>query len=394
MNILFIDAFSGVSGDKMVSALLDMGVDFEFFKDELSKLLIQDEYILELSKKNVMGINSNYFKVVLKSEHHHEHSHGRHLSNILSLIVNSGISENAKNISSGIFKIIAEAESKVHGVSIEEIHFHEVGAVDSIIDIVGTAILLDFLKIDKIFSTEIPLGNGFVKTDHGLLPVPAPATAEILRGIPVIKTDIQGELTTPTGAAIIKYAVNEFKHPDSMISEKIGYGAGTKDFEIPNILRIEYGEINENKITTDRIIKLETNIDDSTGEQIAFLCERLFQKGALDAFTMPITMKKGRPAVLLTVLCAETNRIELEKEIFKNSTTFGIRRNEMERTILEREFKEIIVNDHKVRIKFGYYDGKLVQKSFEYEDIKKITEDLSISFNEAVELVIKNIKYL
>jgi pyridinium-3,5-bisthiocarboxylic acid mononucleotide nickel chelatase len=394
-NILYIDAFSGISGDKMVASLLALGVDFELFRKELAKLQIEDEYEIALQQKKVMGILSNYFKVILHDHHHNhthrEHVHGRNLNDILKMINSSEITENSKIIAAGIFTVLAEAESKIHGEPVDKIHFHEVGAVDSILDIVGTAILLDLLKIETVYSSPIPTGNGFVNTQHGLLPVPAPATAELLTGIPSYKTEIQGELTTPTGAAIVKYLAKDFKYPDIFISEKIGYGAGTKEFSIPNVLKLEIGSIDKHS-ENSTIMKLETNIDDCTPEQLAFLSEKLFLLNALDVFNTPVYMKKGRIGTLMTVLCNENDRIAIEKEIFLNSTTFGIRRQKMERSILKREFKTIEIDNIKIRIKFGYMSNVLIHKTLEYEDVKEFTLKKNITYNEAVNLINEQIK--
>ncbi|HOV15272.1 MAG TPA: nickel pincer cofactor biosynthesis protein LarC, partial [Spirochaetota bacterium] len=424
MNALYIDAFSGVSGDKFVAALLEISGKFDFLKEQLKSLNIEDEYNISLTQKNVMGISSNYFKVTLLNEenhshehddhfhevenfhtNHHEHSHNhedhhhknkhehthkhiekhihRNLSDITKIIADSKITENAKKISLGIFNIIALAEAKVHGKSVEQVHFHEVGATDSIIDIVSTAILLDQLKIDKFISSPIPTGFGFVNISHGRLPIPAPATLEILKGVPTYQSDIEGELTTPTGAAIIKYLVKEFGKQPQMTVDKTGYGAGTKEFTIPNVLRLYLGEESfDNK--KDIIIKLETNIDDATPQEIGFLFELLFENNALDVFSTPILMKKNRLATLLTVLCYENNRELIEKLIFKHSSTFGIRKTLCERTILDRKFETITIDGLEVKIKIGYYDDEILKKIPEYEDIKKLSLKLSLNYHDTI----------
>ncbi|OHD25536.1 MAG: TIGR00299 family protein [Spirochaetes bacterium GWD1_27_9] len=426
MAVLYIDAFSGISGDKMVSALLSLNENFEYLKKELKTLNIEDEYKLELTKKIVMGIDSNYFKVVLTNEephnheeehhhhddhhhheekhnhhHHEEHSHHTHqeekphfhrnLTSIVQLIDDSKITENAKKIAKEIFRIVGEAEAKVHNKPIDEVHFHEVGAVDSIIDIVSVGILIDKLKIDTVYCSFVPFGNGFINVAHGVLPVPAPATAEILTGVPTYQGDVKGELTTPTGAAIVKYLVKDYKNQPSMIIDKIGYGAGTKEFPIPNVLKVCLGQLAEDN-SNDNIIKIETNIDDCSPEQIAFLVEKLFEKNALDVFSTPIIMKKGRLATELTVLCYQKDCDSIEREIFLNSTTFGIRKSFWQRTILSRKFETIKVENIDIRIKLGFLDGKLIQKSIEYEDIKKLSNTLNISYNEAKEKIEKEIK--
>ncbi len=415
MKTLYIDAFSGVSGDKFVAALLDLTHDFDYLSAQIKTLGIEDEYEITLSKKNVLGIDSGYFKVNLANEKKHshgekdastykhthennlehshaaknmtEHSHShRNLSDISKIIKNSKISEKAKEAALGIFKIVAEAEAKVHGKNIEEVHFHEVGAVDSIIDIVSTAVLLDALNPDKILCSHIPTGSGFVKMAHGVFPIPAPATLEILKGIPIYAGKVCDETTTPTGAAIVKYFVTEFTDAPLMTIEKTGYGAGTKNFDIPNTLRISLGETTEND-AEDKIIKLETNLDDQSPEQTGFLFELLLKNNALDVFLTPIIMKKNRPAVILTVLCKENDVKSIEKIIFKNSSTFGIRKSERKRTILQRDIKRININGVEIKIKNGYYEGKLIKEEPEYEDVKKLCQTLSIGYMEARKLI-------
>lgn len=397
MKVLFIDAFSGVSGDKFNAALLSAGADKDHLIKNLSSLSIKDEFELMINVKKINGINSLKFDVMVKQKVNHKHNlmqvikhghshHSRNLNDIIEIINNSKITDNAKKISIALFKILGKAEASAHDVSIDKVHFHEVGAVDSITDIVSAAVMIDQLKFDKIISTPIPTGKGFVKTQHGLLPVPAPATAEILKGVPVYSTDIEFELTTPTGAAIIKYLTDEFGQMPQIKVNSIGYGAGSKDLNIPNFLRVFFCEDfknfkSENK---DIIVSLQTNIDDCTPEQLSFLSEKLFELGALDVFITPIIMKKSRQAQLLTVLCSIEDKEKFEKEIFYNSTTFGIRVNYYNRTVLKREFKTINIDGIEVTVKLGYFEGKLIQKSLEYESVKKAVNKLNISYNEFI----------
>ena len=385
MKVLYVDAFSGVSGDKMVAALLSLGFDKSVLINELKKLLISGEFDIEIKDKNVMGITSKKFDVILKKHSHHH----RGLGDIEKIIDDSSISENAKVISKDIFKIVAEAEAKVHDVPINEIHFHEVGAIDSIVDIVSVGILIDQLKPERIYSSKIALGTGFVEAAHGRLPVPAPATAEILKGVPAYQTEITTELTTPTGAAIIKYLTDEFVNMPEMTVEEIGYGAGTKDLSIPNVLRIFLGELESDNVEKDTIISLETNIDDSTPEQLGFLSEKLFENGALDVFITPLVMKKGRQGQLLTVLCNATDIKKFEEIIFLNSSTFGIRKSVYERSILKRETKVINVEGTEVKVKLGYYKGKLIQSVPEYESVKEGANKNGMPYNEFLKKIKK-----
>ena len=381
MKILYLDAFSGVSGDKMVAALLSLKIDLnDYLLNELNKLSIKEDFKIEIIEKNVMGINSVKFNVHdIKKGHHH-----RGIAEINKIIDDSAINENAKKISKGIFEILGKAEAKVHNVSLDKIHFHEVGAVDSIVDIVSTGILIDRLNIDKILSSKIAVGSGFVKASHGVIPVPAPATVEILKGIPVYQQGIESELTTPTGASIIKFLVEEFKELPELKMNMIGYGAGSRDLEIPNVLRIFLGVSEENKVFNDLIVSLQCNFDDCSPEQLGFLFERLFKKGALDVFITPVVMKKGRQGQLLTALCREKDIQILEEEIFLNSTTFGIRKLFQSRTILEREEKIIHVEGIPVKIKLGRYKNKLIHSTLEYESVKEAVNKLGITYNEFI----------
>ncbi len=386
MNTLYIDAFSGVSGDKMVGALLSILDEKEFLLNNLSSLSIKDNFAIEIVEKDVMGINSIKFNVIVRKEE----NQNRNFFDITEIINKSSVSINAKKIAIDIFDILAKAESKVHNIGLDKIHFHEVGAIDSIIDILSVGILIDKLEFDEIYCSPVALGNGFIKTMHGVLPVPAPATAELLKGIPVYKTDIQTELTTPTGAAIIKHLVNKFFDLTAINYEKIGYGAGTKDLDIPNVLRLYLGKTSiHKKATKDYVVMLQANIDDSTPEQLGYLMDKLFEKGVLEAFYTPVLMKKNRLAQLLTVLCKEQEREFIETVIFKNSSTFGIRRSYNERTILEREEKIVNIDGIDIKIKIGKFEGKAIQTTIEYESVKEMIKKLNVSYNECLNIINK-----
>ncbi len=394
MKILYIDGFSGLSGDKLAAGLLAITDNAESLKQKLNSLSINGEFEIKVSEKSVMGINSLKFDVILKNHHDHSHDDGHHhehhhrgLREITDIINGSSLDEKVKSDAINVFTILGRAESKVHNVDIKKIHFHEVGAVDSIVDIVSACILMNEIKPDKIYSSHIALGSGFVNAAHGKLPVPAPATAEILAGVPVCSTDVKGELTTPTGASIIKYYAKEYGLMPDMTVEKTGYGAGTKDFEIPNVVRILLGSAEENNGNVETIVKIETNIDDATPEQTGFLFDRLFKKGALDVFITPIVMKKNRMAQLLTVLCKPGDRALFESEIFNNSTTFGIRSTSYRRVILGREEKIVNVDGIDIRVKLGFLEGRLVRTSVEYESVREFTEKTGLSYNDASERI-------
>ena len=399
MKFLYIDPFSGVSGDKFVASLLSLDEsNFSYLRNELSKLKLDNEYSIKLISKKISSIDCCYFFVEQQehnhnNDHHHKH-HNRNYREIKNIIINSNFTEEVKKISLGIFDIIANAESKVHNVDIDDVHFHEIGAIDSIIDIVGTAILIDKLNIGEIHSGAIPFGNGFIETEHGILPIPAPASACILKEIPTYRTNIDKELTTPTGAAIVKYLVNKFSDDFSMNIEKIGYGAGTYDLSIPNFLRVFYGvkkEKNSLDLELEKIVKLETNLDDITSEQLEFLTDILMKNGSLETYIIPVHSKKGRVSFLLNVLTNIDNEETLTELIYLNSTTLGIRREIIERTILKRDIKIVKIDGIDVRIKSAFFKNKKIKETPEYEDVKKISELLSLSYNEAYNLILKKL---
>lgn len=429
MKVLYFDCFSGISGDMTLGALLDLGVSQEYLIESLKALKLEGEYHFNIKKDLKNGIMGTFVNVVLHSEeeeqghdhhnghehqhehehehehehqhdnehHHHEiamaHTHNHHLehehrsySNIVSMIEGSSLNDNVKNLSKRIFTIIGEAEGKIHGKPLEEVHFHEVGAVDSIVDIVGTAICIDALKPDKIVFSKIPLSKGFVKCQHGMFPLPAPASLEILKDVPVYFTDIKFELVTPTGAGIIKALADSYDDSGDMMIEKIGYGLGKKTYEKPNVLRVYL--YNEKKKINNQVVEIDTNIDDMTGEQLGYIMELLLAAGALDVYFTPMYMKKNRPGVKLSILCTQDMQQDLTQLLLSQTSTFGVRYKLMDRNILDREFVEIQLLNDIVRCKVGLLDGKKVKIAPEYEDCKRIAKKNSLPiaeiFNEAL----------
>lgn len=371
MKILYFDCFSGISGDMTLGALLDLGIDKNEFLQKLSMLNL-DGYEIEITKKEKMGIFGTdvSIKITQDSCHH------RHLKDILNIISKSSLPKGVCDLSTAIFKRLGLAEAKVHNKSIDEIHFHEVGAVDSILDIVGTAICLDIIKPDVIYSSRLTEGCGFVLTQHGKLPVPVPATCEILSNVnaPIHICDIESEMITPTGAAIIGEVVSEFKASCDFNVTKIGYGLGKKDFKIPNMLRVLVGNLGE---TTNVIASLETNLDDITGEIMGYTMEKLFENGALDVFFTPIYMKKNRPSYMLSVLCDVSKINIMEEIIFLETKTLGIRKQLIERSCLERKIVTKSTKYGEVSAKQAYYKN-IVNTKTEYEDAKKIAKEKNI----------------
>lgn len=421
MNLL-LECYSGISGNMFIGALLDLGVPFEYLKNEIEKLNI-DGYELIYKKVDKLGIDSTYFNVkLLEDEHHthehchnhehnddlnedkhdhgdeHEHSHHhehdqdnhghhhshvhRNLNDIKTIINGSDLSDYVKENSLKIFEYIARAESKIHGKSIDEVHFHEVGAIDSIIDAVGASVCLEYLKVNTIYASNIYKGHGFVNCAHGLFPVPAPATLEILNetSFELKQSVVESELITPTGAALLATFAKPLMSPYKSI--KTSYGAGTKDFEIPNVLRISEIELKENKNKkTNEIFLLETNLDDITGEDLGFFMELCMNEGALDVFYTPIYMKKNRPAYKLSVITKRTNVKSMAKLIFKHTTSIGVRFTKYRRFEMDRTFENVETKYGKVTKKILKYED-IKKESYEYEDLKKIATENNISIEE------------
>ena len=381
MKIAYFDCFSGISGDMILGALADLGNDFSFIKKELKKLDLKGYSLSHKKvKRGVIETTRVDVKVTEKS------SSKRNLKSIISIIKNSGLAEKIKNDSIKIFRRLAEAEATVHGTTIYKVHFHEVGAIDSIVDIVGSVIGIHHLNISKIVSSSINVGSGFVKCDHGTLPVPAPAVVEMLRGVPCFSSGIRQELTTPTGAAVIVTLANEFGSLPELKTDRVGYGAGGKNLkEMPNALRIILGELSIANELKKEIFVLETNIDDMNPEFYDVVMEKLFQAGAVDVFLTPIIMKKNRPATKLSVLTQQQNVEMLANEVLKNTTSFGIRFYPVERVMLEREFQEIETVLGKVKVKIGKRDGEVCHISPEYEHCKKISREQGIPIKKVYE---------
>ena len=374
MKTAFFDCFSGISGDMVVGALLDLGLDFEYLKKELKKLQITD-YKLEVKRVKRCGISGVKFNVNVNFHKQHH----RNLPDINIIIERSKLDNEVKKLSKAIFYKIAKAEAKAHSVRIENVHFHEIGAVDSIIDIVSSAIGLNYFGINEVISSPINVGEGFVKTEHGLLPVPAPATAEILKGIPFYSNGIKMELATPTGAAIIATVAKEFTNLPLIRTEKIGYGAGSREINgIPNLLRIflaQEGVGIFGSYGNDAITVIETNIDDISPQVYEELMGNLFKAGALDVFMTPIIMKKNRPAIKISILAEKEKVLRICDILFKETSTFGIRTYEAFRYKLDREGKKIKTSLGNVEVKLGKIKGKILKVAPEYESIKKISKD-------------------
>jgi len=398
MKILYYDCFAGISGDMNLGALVDLGVDPEFLQNELGKLPVHG-YELKFSRESRKGISGTRVEVKIDHLHshsgHHQHSHGKgehdHHSTyagIKKMIAASKLNEEVKRISLSVFRIIAEAEAKIHNKPLDEVHFHEVGAIDSIVDIVGAAICIHKLAPDSVLCSTVELGGGSIQCAHGIYPVPAPATAEILKHIPVKKGSVNYEATTPTGAAILAACVNEFTDITDFIILKTGYGAGGRDGSLPNVLRVFLCESKDIRYPEKMpSLIIECNIDDMNPELYDYIIDSLFSAGAMDVYITPIIMKKSRPAVKLSVLCSPDNETEINEILLRETSTIGVRKYPVEKTMLDRKTELIQTKYGEIRVKSAYYHGKCIKSKPEYDDCNKLAREnkvpISIVYREA-----------
>jgi uncharacterized protein (TIGR00299 family) protein len=377
MKILYYDCFSGISGDMNLGAMIDLGVDKDYLVRELNKLNLKGwELIAEKDQRH--GIQGT--KVTVKLTHK-EHEH-RHLSDIEKIIESSPLDRKTKDLSRKIFLKVAAAEASVHAIPVEKVHFHEVGAIDSIIDIVGAAICFNSLDIEAVYSSVIELGGGFVNCEHGRLPVPAPATAEIIKGLAIKTGGVDFEATTPTGAAILASLCTGTINKEGIKITRTAYGVGQKDHpEVPNLLRVFLGDTVENGGGHEAVL-LECNIDDMNPEFYEHISERLFTAGASDVFISNIIMKKGRPGNVLNIICESGNSDTLKEIIFTESTSLGIRAFPFRKDTLVRKFDVIKSDLGEVRIKRSFYKDKEVSCKPEFEDCKRIALEKGIPVKE------------
>ncbi|MEQ3306986.1 nickel pincer cofactor biosynthesis protein LarC [Fusobacterium varium] len=434
-NTLYLECYSGISGDMTVAALLDLGADREVLEEALKTLPVEG-FEIKISRVKKSGLDVCDFSVILDKEHEnhdhdmeylhgshkhgeeehthgedeahqhshihlhekshdhghvhlHEHSHHhehRNLSEILHIISHADITPRAKEMAERIFTILAEAEAKAHGTELDEVHFHEVGAVDSIVDIVAAAVCLDNLNITDVIATELCEGHGFVRCQHGIIPVPVPAVVNIAEKhkLSLHITDTEGELVTPTGAAIIAAVRSMDKLPKKFSIEKIGIGAGKRNYDRPSLLRAML--IKDKTFEDNQIYKLESNIDDCTGEMLGYVMELLFKAGARDVHYIPVYMKKNRPAYQLNVVCLEKDIEILENIIFEETTTIGIRRIPVERSVLKRRIEKIMTSLGEAEVKICLLKEK--EKVYpEYESVKKLCLQHKLNFQEVYQLI-------
>lgn len=416
MKTLFLECNMGAAGDMLMSALIELHKDPKDFVERFNDLGIPK---IKLTKEESVkcGITGTHMKVTIdgveenshdvhshgnihscveqqKHEHHHEHHHGHghshshtSLHSIEHLIEDLDLTENVKKDVMGVYTLIAEAESHAHGKPISEIHFHEVGTMDAVADIVGVCMLLDELNPDRIVSSPVNVGRGQVKCAHGILPVPAPATAFILRDVPIYSGDVEGELCTPTGAALLKYFTDSFEQMPVMKVESIGYGMGKKDFPVANCVRAMLGETEKQMAD---IVELCCNLDDITPESIGYVTELMMKEGALDVYTTSVVMKKNRPGFVLTCMCKKEDKEKFLKVIFKHTTTLGVREYTCNRYGLERNVKEFETSYGTVRIKESKGYG-VTKTKIEYEDLVRIAKEKDMSIEEVRQEIKKQI---
>lgn len=434
MQTLYLDLFSGISGDMFIGALLDLGVDATKLEQELDKLKV-DGYHLHFSRGTKGSIAGTKFDVHVEGEHHHHahagsthghdhhhghdhsHDHGHHhspsssghhghshehqrtYSQIKQLILASDLSPWVKEKSVAIFHRIAIAEGKIHGLPPDQVHFHEVGAIDSIVDIVGGCIGLELLGKPRVLASRVIDGNGWVDCAHGRFPIPAPATLEILgaREVPVTQCNEPHELVTPTGAALVAELADSFGPMEGLVAQRIGFGLGTRENKSrPNVLRAVLGKLentpSQHDWETDTVAVLESNLDDINSEILGYFIEKVLAQGALDVFHTPIQMKKNRPGVLLTVLCAQADADKFSELILQETTSFGVRRYMAERRKLHRVIRQVHTEYGEVPMKIGRLDGRIVQCAPEFEACKKLAAAAGIPIKTVYEAAIKATK--
>ena len=405
MRTLYLDCSMGAAGDMLTAALLELIPGKEEFINRINALGIPGVTVVA-EKASKCGINGTHISVKVNGteededmhshdhhdhehdhhhdhDHEHEHEHSHHhsgMDDITHIVSDLSLPEKVKKDVLAVYSLIAEAESHAHGVSVKEIHFHEVGTMDAIADVTAVCLLMDILNPDEVVVSPVHVGSGSVKCAHGILPVPAPATAYILKGVPIYGGEIKSELCTPTGAALLKHFATKFDEMPTMKTEAIGYGMGKKDFERANCVRAFLGEKDDER---DMVLELCCNLDDMTPEAIGFAEEELLKNGALDVFTTPVQMKKSRPGVLLTVLCKEEKKDEIVGLIFKHTSTIGIRETKCRRYVLDRSIETVSTKYGEVKKKISSGYGVRREK-YEYDDISRIARDNDLTIDQVI----------
>jgi uncharacterized protein (TIGR00299 family) protein len=375
MKTLYFDCFAGASGDMILGALVSVGVEPRALVEQLSLLNVSG-YEIDFETVDRSGISATHARVRTA----HEHTH-RHLGDILKIIYESRLSDSVKDRAARIFSRLGEAEARIHNVPIERIHFHEVGALDAIIDVVGACIGFELLEIEHFVCSELHVGSGMVEMAHGRFPIPPPAVAELLKGVPVYSSDIKGELVTPTGAAIISTVCREFGPLPKMRIERTGYGAGTREYQnFPNVLRLMLGDdATAEDFRDERLLVIETNIDDMSPQIYGHLMERAFALGALDCYFTPVQMKKNRPGVLVSILCTPAERDAMCELLLKETTTLGVRFFEVQRRSLTREIVSVETEFGAIDVKVARMNGRVLKGMPEYEQCRAAAQKANVS---------------
>ena len=374
----------------ILGAMVGAGVDPNALREQLSLLNVEG-FKIHFESVDRSGLSATYARV----ETVHEHKH-RHLSDIRRIIEASGVTDGAKDLSLRIFTRLAEAEARVHNEPIEKVHFHEVGALDAIVDVVGAAICFDLLKIERFVSSPLHVGSGVIEMAHGRFPVPPPAVTELLRGVPFYSGDVKGELLTPTGAAIITTVCSEYGPIPRIKTDRTGYGAGTREYEnFPNVLRVLIGETETNDAASERLWMLETNLDDASPQIVGHVMDRVFEAGALDCYFTAVQMKKNRPGVLLSVLCGPAEKEAVMKLLFTETTTLGIRSYEVERRALRRSVVQVETQYGPIFVKVAYLNGSVVNEMPEFEQCREAAIRANVPLKvveEAARVALANIR--
>ena len=380
MKTLYFDCFSGASGNMILGGLISLGVDQNFLKSEIQKLGIS-EFDLEIHPVDRSGICAMHVETKYPKETHH-----RHLADIVRIISESTLDKKISNRAIAIFTKLADAEAKVHGIHIEKVHFHEVGAMDAIIDVVGACIGFESLGVERFLCSRIHVGSGFVDMDHGRYPIPPPAVSELLTGYPIYYTGLEGELITPTGAAIIATICDEYQCLSDFRLECNGYGAGTREFEgFPNVLRLMLGDSADGAIeTNENLSLLESNLDDCSGEALGYLMDEALSRGALDCWFTPIQMKKNRPATLVSLLCRDSEKDKLKKLLYTETSTIGIRMRNITRECLQREMSVLDSEYGRIDLKISRYEGRVVNVKPEFGQMQEAARTSGVELKKVV----------
>ena len=390
MKTLYFDCFAGASGDMILGAMIGAGVDPDYLREQLSLLPVSG-FSVDVQTVNKSGLSATYARV----ETAHEDKH-RHLSDIKQIIEGSRLSDSVKQRAVQIFTRLAEAEARVHNEPVDHVHFHEVGALDAIVDVVGAAICFDYLKIERFVCSPLHVGSGMVQMAHGRFPIPPPAVTELLKGVPFYSSDIKGELLTPTGAAIITTVCSEYGPIPQMMTEATGYGAGTREYQdFPNVLRVMLGET-EADASEERLWMLETNLDDASPQIIGHVMDRVLQLGALDCFFTAVQMKKNRPGVLLSVLCGREEKEAVMKLLFTETTTLGVRSYEVNRRALRRTVVRVETQYGPIDVKVAHLDGRVVNEMPEFEQCRQAAATANVPLKiveEAARLALAKIRH-